>query len=47
MKAQTVYVVVRADNQAYYAVFEKLTSAQEFAAVLRVPTEIIEQHIAV
>jgi len=47
MKSQTLYVVVRADNQAYYGVFACLTSATEFAAILRVPTEIIEQHVAV
>jgi len=47
MKSQTLYVVVRADNQAYYGVFASLTSAMEFAAILRIPTEVIEQHVAV
>jgi len=42
-----MYVVVRADNQAYYGVFATLTSAMEFAGILMFPTEVIEQHVAV
>jgi len=45
MKNEVIYVVVREDNQAFYAAFDTREAAEQFASVVRVPTEIVESVI--
>ena len=46
MKNEVIYVVVREDNQAFYAAFKTWEAAVEFTSEVRVPMEIIESVVA-